>query len=113
MTPSYKVKITLKLLTSMVTLGPEAAILILTKLDIGTPNWSKLLTRREKLEESDLRTCYIHFLLSFFIEPTPLVMKEYFERKIPLSAIFRGLSIDRHSLVLLVIDTLSTKVIQT
>jgi hypothetical protein len=32
-------------------------------------------------ETPDVRTCYIHFLLSFLVEANPGVIKEYFDRK--------------------------------
>jgi hypothetical protein len=32
-------------------------------------------------ESPNVRTCYIHFLLSFLVESNPGVIKEYFDRK--------------------------------
>ena len=34
-----------------------------------------------------MRTCYIHFLLSFLVESNPGVIKEYFDRKTRLGTV--------------------------
>ena len=46
----------------MVTLGSEAAILILTKLNLGGSNWKNLLSR---VDESVRITFYFHIFHEF------------------------------------------------
>ena len=97
----------------MVTLGPAASKLVVMKLDWENPAWKNLPTRVDAKDDSDIRTCYIHFLLSFLVEPTQAVLKEYFEKKTRLATIFPGLVNDKPELVLLVLETLRTKVVET
>jgi len=103
----------LRLLTSLVTLGVPVAKLLLVKLDWDNPNWENLPKRVSEEVSPDVRTAYIHFLLSFLIQPTPLILKEYFERKTRLSSIFPGLVTDKVEMVQLVLETARTKILET
>ncbi len=45
------------------------------------PQFLKSVACRWFQESPNVRTCYIHFLLSFLVESNPGVIKEYFDRK--------------------------------
>lgn len=121
--PPPQAKSVLKLLTSMVTLGSAASKMVVTKLDWEDFVWKGMADRRRvpakgkavivSGDETDIRTCYIHFLLSFLVEPTPFVLKKYFESNTRLHSIFPGLVTDSPELVLLVLETLRTYVVES
>ncbi len=126
----------LRLLTVMVTMpGSDAVKMVVTKLDWNSEVWLNMANRAgvkffnrknekdEKMimqtgkgmnlkDSTKIRKYYIHFLLSFLLEPVPLVLKEFFEKKTRLSNIFDGLIYDEAETVLLVLETLRTKVVE-
>ena len=123
----------LRLLTVMVTMpGSDIVKMVVTKLDWNSEVWINMANRigvkffNKKNEtgvkitgldmnlkdSTKIRKYYIHFLLSFLLEPVPFVLKEFFERKTRLSNIFDGLIYDEAETVLLVLETLRTKVVE-
>ena len=75
-------------------------------------NWDTLYKRTSRKETPDVRTCFIHFLLSFLMDPSPVVIKEYLGQKTRLINIFSGMMHDSLEMVVMVLDTLKTKVLE-
>ena len=82
------------------------------KLNWGHDNWDTLYKRTSKKETPDVRTCFIHFLLSFLMDPSSTVIKDYLGQKTRLINIFSGMMHDSHDIVIMVLDTLKTKVLE-
>ena len=101
---AYQAKSVLRMLTAMVTLGPTQAREVLLKV-----NWDK---RSSKKDPPDVRTCFIHFLLTVLFEPSPLVLKDFFSLKTRLSSQFPGLMQDQAETVMLVVETFRSKVLE-
>jgi len=109
---AYQAKSVLRMLTAMVTLGPTQAREVLMKVNWEHDNWDTLSKRSSKKDPPDVRTCFIHFLLSFLFEPSPLVLKDFFSLKTRLASLFPGLMQDQAETVMLVLETLRSKVLE-
>jgi hypothetical protein len=115
--PPDQIKASLNVLTAMVTLGPDVSKTVISNLDWDHEDWVKLplvnkhnINRISDSGETSIRTCYIHFLLSFLIEPSQYVLKEYFENKrTRLFSIFGHLMHDSYEVVMLILGTIRTK----
>ena len=59
-----------------------------------------------------MRTIFIQFLLSFLMDSDPLVVKEYLNTKTRLINLFSGMMQDESSTVIMVLDTLKTKILE-
>jgi len=109
---AYQAKSVLRMLTAMVTLGPVQAREVLMKVNWEHDNWDTLCKRSSKKDPPDVRTCFIHFLLAFLFEPSPLVLKDFFSLKTRLASLFPGLMHDTAETVMLVLETLRSKVVE-
>ena len=85
---------------------------MLAKLNWESENWDTLYKRRSK-ETPDVRTCFIHFLLSFMMDSSAQVIKEFMAQKTRLRSIFDdGMIGDPVEIVVLLLDTLKTKMLE-
>jgi len=109
---AYQAKSVLRMLTAMVTLGPTQARELLLKVNWEHDNWDTLSKRSSRKDPPDVRTCFIHFLLAFLFEPSPLVLKDFFSLKTRLASVFPGLMQDQAETVMLVLETLRSKVVE-
>eukprot|EP00092_Neocalanus_flemingeri_P037911 GFUD01041266.1.p1 GENE.GFUD01041266.1~~GFUD01041266.1.p1 ORF type:complete len:1730 (-),score=625.36 GFUD01041266.1:48-5237(-) len=109
---AYQAKSVLRMLTAMVTLGPTQAREVLLKVNWEHDNWDTLSKRSSKTDPPDVRTCFIHFLLAFLFEPSSLVLKDFFSMKTRLASLFPGLMQDKAETVMLVVETLRSKVLE-
>jgi len=109
---AYQAKSVLRMLTAMVTLGSAQAREVLLKVNWEHDNWDTLSKRSSKKDPPDVRTCFIHFLLAFLFEPSPLVLKDFFSFKTRLASLFPGLMQDQAETVMLVLETLRCKVLE-
>lgn len=109
---AYQAKSVLRMLTSFVMLGSDQAREVLIKLNWTHDNWDTLYKRTSKKETPDVRTCFIHFLLSFLMEPSPTVIKEYLGQKTRLVNIFSGMLHDSPETIIMILDTLKTKILE-
>ena len=109
---AYQAKSVLRMLTAMVTLGPVQAREVLTKVNWEHDNWDTLCKRSSKKDPPDVRTCFIHLLLAFLFEPSPLVLRDFFSSKTRLASLFPGLMYDTAETVMLVLETLRSKVLE-
>ena len=115
---AYQAKSCLRLLSAMVaTAGTAGAREILTKIDFEHKNFVSVVKRRGKKDEgapgdSDVRTCYIHFLLAFMVSGNAALTKDFLEKKSNISQVFPGLIHDSCETVTLVLTTLREKIVE-
>ena len=109
---AYQAKSVLRMLTSFVMLGSDQAREVLMKVNWTHDNWDTLYKRTSKKESPDVRTCFIHFLLSFLMEPSPMVTKEYLGQKTRLVNIFSGMMYDEPETIIMILDTLKSKILE-
>ena len=109
---AYQAKSVLRMLTSFVMLGSDQAREVLIKVNWTHDNWDTLYKRTSKKESPDVRTCFIHFLLAFLMEPSPIVIKEYLGQKTRLVNIFSGMMYDGPETIIMILDTLKSKILE-
>ena len=109
---AHQAKAVLRMLTSFVMLGETSAREVVTRLPWSHDNWDTLVKRTSLKETPDVRTCFIHFLLSFLMDSSPSLVMEFLAQKTRLSSIFSGMVRDSSETVVLVLDTLKTKVLE-
>ena len=115
---AYQAKSCLRMLSAMVaTAGAAGARDILTKVDFDHKNFASVVKRRGKKEEgapgsSDVRTCYIHFLLAFLVSGNAALTKDFLEKRSSISQVFPGLIHDSCETVSLVLTTLREKIVE-
>jgi hypothetical protein len=68
---AYQARSVLRMLTAMVNLGSTQAREVLLKVNWEHDNWDTLSKRGSKKDSPDVRTCFIHFLLSFLSCSSP------------------------------------------
>lgn len=113
-------RVVLKLLTAIVALEPEFGRDILTTLSVvfNAENLNKF-TRHSKYQltsdnnESSVRTCYVHFILSYLIEGNFILIRNLLDRNELVMAVVSGLIYDDHETVVLVLSTLQKFVLKT
>ncbi|XP_060065415.1 nucleolar pre-ribosomal-associated protein 1-like [Ylistrum balloti] len=109
---SGHIKVTLKLLTAMVMLGDRSARMVLAQFDFNNPVLPPLLNRRDKKDPKDVRTCLIHFMMSFLITGSDDVVKQLMEQRGFLGSLIPGLQSDSVGNIQMVMSTLLHKVVQ-
>ncbi|OWF47467.1 nucleolar pre-ribosomal-associated protein 1-like [Mizuhopecten yessoensis] len=109
---SGHIKVTLKLLTAMVMLGDRSARMILAQFDFNNPVLPPLLNRRDKKDPNDVRTCLLHFMMSFLIIGSDDVIKQLAEQRGFLGSLIPGLHADSIGNIQMVTSTLLHKVVQ-
>ncbi|XP_069141915.1 nucleolar pre-ribosomal-associated protein 1-like [Argopecten irradians] len=109
---SGHIKVTLKLLTAMVMLGDRSARMVLAQFDFNNSVLPPLLNRRDKKDLNDVRTCLIHFMLSFLFTGSDDVIKQLLEQRGFLGSLIPGLLADSVGNIQMVMSTLLSKVVQ-
>ncbi|KAF5272617.1 hypothetical protein FQR65_LT17317 [Abscondita terminalis] len=104
-------KTILKLLTSIVTVSGKLAKEILLHVNFNSKIVEVLAKRTD--EKHNIRSNYIHFLMSFFIEGDYSLIFMLLEKKYMLLNIFRGLQYDSAETVVLIMDMLYTYLVNT
>ncbi|KAK7601079.1 hypothetical protein V9T40_008520 [Parthenolecanium corni] len=110
-TSSYK-KIVLKLLTGMITLSAGLGKKILTLFPINPKLLKTLTDSRASNTAIQLRTSFIHYLLSFLIDDNVILISELLKIKGLLTSIVPGLTNDKSETVMLVINTFRLKIVE-
>ncbi|XP_048577840.1 nucleolar pre-ribosomal-associated protein 1 isoform X2 [Nematostella vectensis] len=105
------VKAVLRLLVAMVTQGGAAAREVQSTFDFTLKALGVLPHKRDAKDAQDVRTCFIHFLLSFFMFGDDSVIRNILGLKKLIHPIFKGLVSDTPQLVHLVISTIRQKVV--
>ncbi|XP_066992627.2 nucleolar pre-ribosomal-associated protein 1 isoform X2 [Anabrus simplex] len=105
-------KIVLRLLTAMVSLSVSLAREILSHVTFN-PAVVEALTRHSKPSDKlSVRTCFIHFLLALLVEGNTATIRPLLDKKGLLASIVPGLKQDNADLVVLVLTTLRTKLVE-
>ncbi|XP_072254270.1 nucleolar pre-ribosomal-associated protein 1 isoform X2 [Pyxicephalus adspersus] len=106
-------RISLNLLSAMVTQGPDCARDVFSHFDFNNKYLPTLLKKRDKQGRPDVRMAYIQFALSFLISGDNTTIVQILELKGFLSEIFfTGIKEDRISTINLLLSLLQTKVVQ-
>ncbi|XP_033740037.1 nucleolar pre-ribosomal-associated protein 1-like [Pecten maximus] len=109
---SGHIKVTLRLLTAMVMLGERSARMVLAQFDFNNSVLPPLLNRRDKKDPKDVRTCLLHFMMSFLITGSDDVIKQLLEQRGFVGSLIPGLQADSVGNIQMVLSTLLNKVVQ-
>ncbi|KAM3934667.1 nucleolar pre-ribosomal-associated protein 1 [Leptodactylus fuscus] len=105
-------RISLNLLSAMVTQGPDCARDVFSHFDFTNKFLPGLLKKRDKQGRPDVRMAYIQFALSFFISGDNNTIAQVLDLKEFIGEIFStGIKEDRISTINLMLSLLQTKVI--
>ncbi|CAN7984747.1 unnamed protein product, partial [Ixodes pacificus] len=107
------VKAALRMLTAMVTLGPEGARYVTSVVNFEGGDFSIWQTfTRTAHDPEDVRTCAVYLLMSILIVGSNSVARQIMQYKGLLNSIFPGLVYDRASFICSFLTTMKTKVVE-
>ncbi|XP_061193615.1 nucleolar pre-ribosomal-associated protein 1-like [Saccostrea echinata] len=106
------VKTTLRMLGALVMLGENGAKALLSQLDTSHKHIQSLFNRRDLKDPQDVRTCLIHFIMSFLLVGSNSVIQQLINIKGFLNSLFNGLTKDKAANIKLILNTLLEKVIE-
>ncbi|CAH1799014.1 unnamed protein product, partial [Owenia fusiformis] len=109
---SGQIKSALKLLSAMVSQSAEMARQVQTQFDFSCRNLPPLLNRRDTKDPRDVRTCYLHFMMSFLVTGDKGTISAIVDSKGFLNGLFPGLKSDKAFTIQLVLNTLLEKVVR-
>ncbi|XP_014232040.1 uncharacterized protein LOC106655945 [Trichogramma pretiosum] len=109
--PKHK-KAVLKLLTAIVSLGKTFPRELLNHLTLHPMLVDALASHTKPSDPENVRTCFIHFLLSFIIEGNSSTIKALLDKRGVLSSIFADLIYDSCEIVQLVLKTLKKYILE-
>ncbi len=69
------------MLSAMVACNPTVGREVLAKLDLDHDNFQSLVRRRNKDSVVDVRTSYVHFMLSFLVSGGASLSKDFLDKK--------------------------------
>ncbi|CAN8018924.1 unnamed protein product [Ixodes persulcatus] len=107
------VKAALRMLTAMVTLGPEGARYVTSVVNFEGGDFSICLSWRNRKDPEDVRTCAVYLLMSILIVGSNSVARQIMQYKGLLNSIFPGLVYDRASFICSFLTTMKTKVVES
>ena len=105
-----QVKITLRLLTSMVTLGHLTAREVISRFDFNQDFIAHILQWRSLTDLPDVRSIYILFITSFMMEDDPVILRTFGENRAILQPLFDGIIYDAPGILEIFISALREKV---
>ncbi|XP_065204826.1 uncharacterized protein LOC135834787 [Planococcus citri] len=103
-------KVVLKLFTGMVNLSNGLAKRLLTLFPINVKTMQILTDTRAS--SAKLRTCFIHYLLSFLVDDNIVLISELLQKKGLMTCIMPGLINDPPDIIVLVLNTLRLKIVE-
>lgn len=106
------VKAALRMLTAMVTLGPEGARYVTSVVNFEGGDFSLCLSWRNRKDPEDVRTCAVYLLMSILIVASNSVARQILQCKGLLNSIFPGLVYDRASFICSFLTTVKAKVVE-
>ncbi|XP_049802238.1 nucleolar pre-ribosomal-associated protein 1 [Schistocerca nitens] len=110
---AHQRKIVLRLLTAVVTVSSELAHEVAVQITLSPPVLELLVKHSQASEEKhNVRSCFIHYLLSFFVSGSDFTIRLLLDRKGYINSIIPGLLYDSADLVVLVLATLRSKVLE-
>ncbi|XP_049273077.1 nucleolar pre-ribosomal-associated protein 1 [Rhipicephalus sanguineus] len=105
-------KAALRLLTSIVTLGPEGARYVTSVVNFETTDFTTWINTRNRRDTEDVRTCAVFFLMSVLVVGSNSVARQVLQAKGLINSIFPGLPYDRASFICSFLSTFQTKVVE-
>ncbi|XP_011299628.1 nucleolar pre-ribosomal-associated protein 1 [Fopius arisanus] len=110
-TPKQR-KIVLRLLASIVSLGGTLPRELLAHLSFHAEIVILMCQQTKPTDPQSVRTCFIHFILSFLVDSRASVIRGLLEKRGLLASIFPQLIYDSHLTVHLVLNTIKTYVLE-
>ncbi|XP_052811297.1 nucleolar pre-ribosomal-associated protein 1-like [Mya arenaria] len=108
---SGPIKSGLKLLVSMVMLGPQSAKLVLDHVDFGHATMVSLWKRRDTKDEEDVRTCFSLLVIAYLLAGDGDVIRRLIQIKGLMENMFQGIQFDRISSIQLLLSSVLEKVV--
>ena len=108
--PANATMAVLRLLTAIVMHGPALARELLIAFDFSHKTFGALVNRRDKKDVVDVRTCFIKFVLSFFVTGDQTLIQQVLQIKGFATSILKNLHKDSAEVIHLVLSTLFAKV---
>lgn len=102
----------LRLLTSIVTLGPEGARYVTSVVSFETVDFTTWFNTRNRKDPEDVRTCAVFLLMSILVVGSNSVARQVLQAKGLVNNIFPGLLYDRASFICSFLSTFQTKVVE-
>lgn len=105
-------KAALRLLTAIVTLGPEGARYVTSVVNFETTAFTTWINTRNRRDPEDVRTCAVFFLMAVLVVGSNSVARQVLQAKGLINSIFPGLQYDRASFICSFLSTFQTKVVE-
>ncbi|KAK0098874.1 hypothetical protein PV326_000809 [Microctonus aethiopoides] len=105
-------KICLRLLTAIVSLGGNLPRELLGHLSFHSQTLDLLSQHIRPSDANNVRTCFIHFIISFLVDGSISVIRALLDKRGMLTSIFPGLIYDKSTIVHLVLTTVKTYVLE-
>ncbi|KAI4500310.1 hypothetical protein M0802_004727 [Mischocyttarus mexicanus] len=105
-------KVVLKLLTAIVSLGGALPRELIAHLPVQPKTIETLVQHSKPSDSQNVRTCYIHFILSFLIEGNITVIRSLLDKRESLTSIFPGLIYDKPDIINLLLVSLKKYVLE-
>ncbi|XP_043488866.1 uncharacterized protein LOC122515530 isoform X2 [Polistes fuscatus] len=105
-------KIVLKLLTAIVSLGGSLPRELIAHLPVQPKAIEMLVQHAKPSDSQNVRTCYIHFILSFLIEGNVTVIRSLIDKREALTSIFPGLIYDKPEIINLLLVSLKKYILE-
>lgn len=110
---AHQRKIVLRLLTAVVTVSSELAHEVAVQVTLSPPVLELLVKHSQAPEgKHSVRSCFIHYLLSFFVSGSDFTIRLLLDKKGYINSIIPGLMYDSADMVVLVLATLRSKVLE-
>lgn len=107
------VRATMRLLTSIVTLGPEGARYVTSVINFETVDLTPWFNTRSRKDPEDVRTSTIFFLMSILVVGSNSVARQVLQAKGLINSIFPGLLYDRAPFIRSFLSTFQSKVVES
>ncbi|XP_015175563.1 PREDICTED: nucleolar pre-ribosomal-associated protein 1 isoform X2 [Polistes dominula] len=105
-------KVVLKLLTAIVSLGGALPRELIAHLPVQPKAIEMLVQHAKPSDSQNVRTCYIHFILSFLIEGNVAVIRSLIDKREVLTSIFPGLIYDKQEIINLLLVSLKKYILE-
>ncbi|KAI4472819.1 hypothetical protein M0804_015592, partial [Polistes exclamans] len=105
-------KVVLKLLTAIVSLGGSLPRELIAHLPVQPKAIEMLVQHAKPSDSQNVRTCYIHFILSFLIEGNVSVIRSLIDKREALTNIFPGLIYDKPEIINLLLVSLKKYILE-
>ncbi|GFU14421.1 nucleolar pre-ribosomal-associated protein 1 [Nephila pilipes] len=107
-----RTKLALHLITSMIALGNQTALQVVSKLNFSDPLYMRLLIRRNRSEDEDVRSAFLNLIVLIITVCNDNIIKQLTEIKGFFNEILSGMTSDRVSTIILVLNTFRQYIIE-